>query len=225
MLALGTLVFASWIVITTAHPRAQPPIKCPITLWGGVPENATLSLFDANASPFSPKYTKGQNFSWSEILLIPNVDPSQFDYPHDKAIEVTINDSSIFLPGGGKPQIGFRRAGLLMGNGSDASNMSVKTFHWSVQQDPERRMNLTHEYMSVWHEANDYVSNQFSINTGVMLVQDKPKMSNVSTTGLDKHLWKILNRNNDVVWTTSVKWDDWQKFAITLDCEKNTLQV
>lgn len=107
-----------------------------------------------------------------------------------------------------------------MGNGSDASNVGVKTFHWSVQQDPERKMNLTHEYMNVWHETNDYTSNQFSINTGVMLVQDKPKTSNVSTTGSDKHLWKILNRNNDVIWTTKIEWDDWQNFAITLDYEK-----
>ncbi|CZR58415.1 uncharacterized protein PAC_08307 [Phialocephala subalpina] len=123
-----------------------------------------------------PKYTKGQNLSWSEILLLPDVDASRFDFASSKAVELTINDSSIFLPGGGKPQIGFRRAGLVMGNGSDASNVGVRTFHWSVQQEPQKRMNLTHE-------------------------------------------------NNDVVWMTEIEWDDWQNFAVTLDYEKNTLQV
>ncbi|KAE8443443.1 hypothetical protein EG329_001840 [Mollisiaceae sp. DMI_Dod_QoI] len=220
-----TALLAVWVAFVTAFPTASSPIKCPTTLWGGVPENFSLSAFDTNASPFSPKYTKGQNLTWSSILRLPDVDPSRFDLPSDKAIEVTINDSSIFLPGGGKPQIGFRRAGLLMGNGSDVSNVGVQTFHWSVRQDREMRMNLTHEYMNVWHEANDYQSNQFSINAGIMLVQDKPKVGNVSTTGLDKNLWKILNRNNDVVWTMEIEWDDWQNFAITLDYGNNTLQV
>jgi hypothetical protein len=104
-----------------------------------------------------------------------------------------------------------------LGNGSDESNVGVKTFHWSIHQDSSMKMNLTHEYMNVWHEANDYQSNQFSMNIGVMLVQDRPKLGNVSTTGLDGHLWKMLNRNNDVVWTRDIEWDNWQNFAITLD--------
>jgi len=106
-----------------------------------------------------------------------------------------------------------------MGNGSDATNVGVKTFHWSVKQDLDAKMNLTHEYMNVWHEANDYASNQFSLNTGIMLEQDKPIGSNVTTTGLDRRLWKILDRKNNVVWTTRIEWDDWQNFAVTVNYE------
>ena len=95
--------------------------------------------------------------------------------------------------------------------------MGVKTFHWSVKQDPARKMNLTHEYMNVWHEANDYASNQFSFNAGVMLEQDQPIDTNVSTIGLDKRLWKFLDRRNNVVWTTRISMDEWQNFGITLD--------
>jgi hypothetical protein len=78
-------------------------------------------------------------------------------------------------------------------------------------------MNLTHEYMNVWHEAGDYSSNQWSLNAGVMLVQDKPIDTNVSTVGLDKKLWKVLDRRNNVVWTTKIERDTWQNFGIVMD--------
>jgi hypothetical protein len=113
--------------------------------------------------------------------------------------------------------LGFDELVYSWGNGSDATNVGVKTFHWSVQQDPNAKMNLTHEYMNVWHERNDYNGNQFSFNTGIMLSQDKPTDSNASTTGLDKNLWKILNNKNDIVWATQIVWDGWQNFAVTLD--------
>ncbi|TVY67475.1 hypothetical protein LSUE1_G006814 [Lachnellula suecica] len=219
-------VLASFTAITTAVPTSHYDTKCPITLDGRVPINATLKTFDTDASPFNPDFTKGQNLTWSQILKLPAVAPSKFDLPiHSKAVEVTISDASIFVPGGGTQQLGFRRAGLLMGNGSDATNVGVKTFHWSVKQDLNAKMNLTHEYMNVWHEANDYASNHFSINAGIMLEQDKPTDSNVTTTGLAKNLWKILDRKNNVIWTTRIDWDVWQNFAVTLDYEKNTLQV
>jgi hypothetical protein len=219
VISISTAFAAALFGVALGSPvaRSVSAIKCPITIDGRVPTNFTLPMFDTTASPFSPQYSKGQNLTWSQIIKLPDVNASKFDIPGDKAIEVTINDQSIFLPGGGKQQLGFRRAGLLMGNGSDATNVGVKTFHWSVQQDSSMKMNLTHEYMNVWHERNDYNGNQFSFNTGIMLAQDKPTDTNVSTTGLDKNLWKILNNKNDVIWTTYIVWDNWQNFAVTVD--------
>ncbi|RDL33986.1 Uncharacterized protein BP5553_08354 [Venustampulla echinocandica] len=212
--------------LSIATPSSHSAIKCPITIDGRIPRNTPLSTFDTAASPFDANYTKGQNLTWSQILKYPDVDPSKFDgSSHNKALEVTINDFSIFVSGGTDVQHGFRRAGLLMGNGSDASNEGVKTFHWSMRQDWHARMNLTHEYMNVWHEANDYASNQFSLNVGIMLEQDKPKDGNVSTIGLDKRQWKVLDRRNNVIWTQKIVWDEWQNFAVTVDYEKNTLQI
>ncbi|KAH8596674.1 hypothetical protein B0O99DRAFT_619640 [Bisporella sp. PMI_857] len=219
------LLIATIIWSTNALSFPISITKCPITLDGRIPRATQLQAFDTSASPFNPNYTKGQNLTWSEILLFPKAQPSRFDHPGYKPLEVTVSDESIFAPGGGSPQIGFRRAGLLMGNGSDESNIGVKTFHWSVKQDLGRKMNLTHEYMNVWHEANDYASNQFSLNIGVMLEQDQPKDSNVSTIGLDAKLWKALDRRNNIVWTRKLVWDEWQNFAVTLDYEKNTLQI
>jgi hypothetical protein len=189
---------------------------------GRVPTSMALSTFDTSASPFNPSYVLGQSLTWSQVLEFPKVEPSKFDIPADKAIEVTLSDSSIFVPGGGEPQVGFRRAGLLLAqnNGSDATDVGVKTFHWSVRQDLTAKMNLTHEYMNAWHERNDYSANQFSFNTGIMLSQDAPTDSNVTTTGLDKRLWKFLDINNDVLWTTWIERDEWQNFAVTVDYVK-----
>lgn len=219
MAILNLALLAALASVTNAIPSAAPAIKCPIEIDGRVPLATTLKTFNTPASPFNPDYTKGQNLSWSQILKFPSVEPSKFDLPNDKAVEVTISDASIFVPGGGQQQVGFRRAGLLLGNGSDATNEGVATFHWSVKQDLDRRMNLTHEYMNVWHEANDYASNQFSLNTGVMLEQDQPIDSNVSTIGLSKRLWKVLDRKNNVVWTTQIVWNEWENFAVNLDYE------
>ena len=187
---------------------------------GRIPLDFALETFDTAASPFNPTYTKGHNLSWSEIIRFPGGEASKFDIPADKAIEVTIDDRSIFVPGGGSPQVGFRRAGLLMGNGSDATNVGVKTFHWSVRQDAGAEMNLTHEYMNAWHEANDYSFNQFSFNAGTMLEQDEPAGANVSTTGLEKSSWKFLDRENNVIYTRRIDWDVWQNFAVTVDYDR-----
>lgn len=227
MVGFKQLVFAACLVAcTVAAPKKCKPkaIKCPITIDGRIPESIDLATFDTSASPFNPDYSKGENVSWSEILRLPKVPASRFDKPGHKAVEVTINDDSIFAPGGNR-QWGFRRAGLLMGNGSDASNEGVQTFHWSVMQDKKAKMNLTHEYMNVWHEANDYASNQFSFNAGIMLIQDKPQEGTVDTTKLDKNLWKFLDRKNNIFWTTPITYNGWQNFAITLDYIKNTLVV
>lgn len=227
--SISIAAVAFFAALSEASPRHEPThghhgpaVKCNVTLDGRVPLDFTLKTFDTASSPFSANYSKGQNVSWSQILQFPSVDASKFDVPGNKPVEVTIDDRSIFVPGGGKQQVGFRRAGLLMGNGTDESNVGVKTFHWSVHQDPEEkmRMNLTHEYMNAWHEANDYASNQFSFNAGIMLSQDKPKDSNVTTTGLDKHLWKFLDRRNNVIWTTRIDNEEWQNFAVQLDYVK-----
>lgn len=86
-------------------------------------------------------------------------------------------------------------------------------------------MNLTHEYMNAWHETNDYSADQFSINTGIMLEQDQATNFKETTTRLNKRLWKFLNRDNDVIWTTWINWEDWQNFAVTVDYITNTLQI
>lgn len=189
------------------------PVQCPVVLDGRITQNTTLSVFDTNTSPFNPGYSKGQNVSWSQILEFPSVAPSLFDAstPESfKPLEVTIDDRSIFNPSGTNPQLGFRRAGLLLGNGSDASNAGVMTFHWSSKQDAARPLNLTHEYLTVWHETNDSSGSQFALQLGL------PLGSN-DTSEAASHSWKMLDRNNTVVFTSPLNFEEWSNFAVTVD--------
>ena len=233
--ALGFLAaFAAPLV--SAAPSTFSPVKCPVVKDGRIPQTFTLKDFDNTTSPFDPNYSKGQNLSWSQIAKFPRTDSSRFDFvsAHNttKPVEVTITDQSIFVPGGGAPQLGFRRAGFLMGNGTDETTVGVKTFHWSSKQPQPSfsqgftSMNLTHEYMNAWHERNDYTGNQFSINAGVLLSQDYP--ANCSTSSactatekkLPKKAWKFLDHGNNVVFVTPILYDQWQNFAVTLDYDK-----
>ncbi|KAG9236132.1 hypothetical protein BJ875DRAFT_439685 [Amylocarpus encephaloides] len=205
--------------------RPSPnPINCPLVLDGRI-RNASLSTFDTPSSPFDSKYVKGLNLTWSQILLLPPIKPSRFSSLSHGPIEVTIDNHSLFLSGGKNLQHGFRRAELILGNGSDASNSGIKTFHWSVKLDAQRALNLSHEYMLVWHESGDYSHNQWSLNLGVMLSQDRPLDTNISTVDLDKKLWKVLDGRNNVIWTHEPSSRGWMNFAVVMDGVNNTLQI
>lgn len=193
--------------------RGTGEIKCPVVLSGFVAADSTPTDFDSYAtSPFNPDYVRGEE-KFSTILQFPDVESSRFDNASTKAVEVTINDKSIF-----QTQNGFRRAGLqIQGdtNEDGPGTEGVRTLHFSVKQDPERTLNLTHEYLNVWHEAADFSSNQFNFQTGTI----------IGSSGSDKNNFQILNRQNTEVWSTPVDATAWQNFAITLDFVQNTLQV
>src|ERR1700689_1342064 len=97
---LSTAIAASCATLSAAISIPNSGIICPIVMDGRVPTNMALSTFDTSASPFNPNYVLGQNLTWSQVLEFPKVEPSKFDIPADKAIEVTLTDSSIFVPGG-----------------------------------------------------------------------------------------------------------------------------
>ncbi|KAM7217380.1 hypothetical protein V8F06_007227 [Rhypophila decipiens] len=210
-----------------AHPGPRPggkrphnhavnaPTKCPIVFDGRIKSTAELSEFDSyGTSIFNPDYVKGQNLKWSQILKFPtDAGNSRFDNETHKPFEVTLSDQSIF-----QTQKGFRRAGLQFQgdtNTGSPGSTGVKTLHFSVKLDPARPLNLSHEYLNVWHETSDYSANQFNFETGTILGQ----------TGLPKDTWKILNRQNKQIWSTPIDKTAWQNFAITIDYSKNTLQV
>lgn len=204
------LALLSALTVTAAPCAHQADIKCPIILDGRVKTTLTPPDFDSYAtSPFNPDYVKGNDLKWSDILLFPtDFGTSRFDANSSKPFEVTITDASIF-----QQQKGFRRAGLqIQGdtNTGSPANTGVRTIHFSVRQDPKRPLNLTHEYLNVWHEASDYSANQFNFEAGTILGQ----------TGLPKNTFKVLNRQNKQVWSTAIDNAAWQNFAITLDFNK-----
>jgi hypothetical protein len=197
----STALAAPWF-----NMHAEP--KCPIVFDGRVPIGTPPTFFDQNSTSaiFNPEFTKA-SIPWSQILKFPNT-TSRFDGDKFTSVEVTLSDESIF-----QKQYGFRRAGLQFNKDAPdgEGGKGVKTLHWSVKQDAERMLNLTHEYLNVWHEAADYSSNQIQFQTGTLI--DNPRA--------DKHAFKILDRKGKMLWSVPIsKQLDWQNFAVTLDYEK-----
>lgn len=183
-------------------------VKCPVVLDGRVPVATELSALDTTNALFNPDYVKGNNLSWSDILLFPSTANSRFDDADAfKSLEVTINNASIF-----QKQYGFRRAGLQFANDTNENStgyVGLKTLHWSVKQDPARALNLSHEYLNVWHEASDYSADQLMFQTGKMI--DIPD--------LDASAFKIFDRDSTLLWSTPIDETEWQNFAVTMDID------
>ncbi|KAI0125848.1 hypothetical protein BJ170DRAFT_450673 [Xylariales sp. AK1849] len=212
---LLTSLLATVAIARPGPLRARADITCPIVLSGQVPTSTQLTDFDSYATStiFNPDYVRASAVPWSQILLFPpNATNSRFDNSSYKPVEVTISDASIF-----QTQNGFRRAGLQLiddTNEGGPGTQGVRTLHWSVKQDAARTLNLTHEYLNVWHETSDYSANQFNFEMGTLIGK-----SDAADT------FKITNRNNEVVWSTPIDASAWQNFAVTLDFDQNTLQV
>ncbi|KAF5528513.1 hypothetical protein CGCA056_v000379 [Colletotrichum aenigma] len=203
----------------SAALTCRSPIRCPIIFDGRLPSTAVPTDFDApnggGWNPFNPSYVKGNALLWSDIVLLPSVPASRFDAAAgSRAVEVTISDESIFMS-----QRGFRRAGLQFAadtNTGSPGGEGAKTLHFSVRQDAERPLNLTHEYLNVWHETAAYDANQFNFQTGTIIGQP----------GLPEDAFKLLDRESRLVWSTPMATDgSWQNFALTLDFDENTIQV
>lgn len=205
LLALGATAVAA-IPYETRSPSSGA-VQCPVVLEGRIPASAALTDFDVDNVLFNYGYTKGNNLSWSDILLFPEVANSRFDNASYKSVEVTISDESIF-----QKQYGFRRAGLLFVNDTNEGSpgyKGLKTMHWSVKQDSARALNLSHEYLNVFHESADYSGDQFMFQTGAMLAY--PDMPSDT--------FKFFDRNATLLWSTPIDFEEWQNFAITLDID------
>lgn len=86
-------------------------------------------------------------------------------------IAVSVDNSSVFAPGGGNQQYGFRRTELIaQKNGSHTAlnaemEVGVTSFHFSIKLDPRKPLNYSHEYQVVFIEPNDG-SHVFGIQLG-----------------------------------------------------------
>ncbi|KFY56808.1 hypothetical protein V497_05966 [Pseudogymnoascus sp. VKM F-4516 (FW-969)] len=219
MHALSTLLVVAAPVLVAAQ-------NCPLQFDGRIPKAAKLGLLDTAKSPFNADYVKGAGLKWSEIAKFPKVSPpSLFDGSTYKAIEVTIDDASVFAPSADNVQIGFRRAELqpTSNTGSDPATTGIKTLHFSVRADTARPLNYTHEYQLAFLESADYSTNQFALKTGSIIDDSDPR-------GHLKKNWLRLvgNVNNDNGGKTLFEvpfGKDWHNFGLKLDFTKNTTQV
>lgn len=191
---------------------------------------AMKGLFDANGAcrpemesdceiPQSIASITGESTQLSHGIRDTNSN-IQFDGSTYKAIEVTIDDSSIFAPSADNVQIGFRRAELqpTTNTGSDPATTGIKTLHFSVRADTTRPLNYTHEYQLAFLESADYSTNQFALKTGSIIDDSDPR-------GHLKKNWLRLvgNVNNDNGGKTLFEipfGKDWHNFGLKLDFTK-----
>ncbi|ERT01205.1 hypothetical protein HMPREF1624_02447 [Sporothrix schenckii ATCC 58251] len=204
-----------------ALPLVASAQKCTIQFDGRVPSTFTAASFDTNNNLFSPSNVFGQGLKFSQLIQLPAVTGSLFDVNTVPA-EVTISDKSIFAPSADNVQTGFRRAELLpaSNSGTDPSTQGVKTLHFSVMQDAQRPLNLTHEYQLVFLESNDFSTNQLVLKAGTVLGQ---------AGNVDPNTLQLFgNVNSDppqVLFSTPFTPGVFHNFAVTLDFNKLTSQV
>ncbi|RDL42347.1 Uncharacterized protein BP5553_02326 [Venustampulla echinocandica] len=196
--------------------------KCPIQFDGRVPAAATPESFDANSSPYNPGYVLGQNLKWSSVLQFPSVNSSLFDASGTKAVEVTIDDKSIFAPSADNVQKGFRRAELLPTSvtGTDPSTTGQKTMHFSVMKDASRPLNSSHEYQLFFLESNDYSTNQVTLKYGTILGGAKPSDADTLTVTGNVNSSPVQNIFS-IKFTPGV----WHNFGLALNFNSRTTQV
>lgn len=198
-------------------------LSCPLAFDGRVPQTATGNTFVGGKLPYDPSYVLGANVTWRDALRFPNGPQALFDNSTSKAVEVTIDDRSIFTPSADNRQIGFRRAELLPkpANATDIVT-GIKTLHWSMKTDQYRQLNYSHEYQLIWLENQDYSANQFTIGTGT------PYGSN-STSDKDARSLFLLGTSATVpqqtLWKTSFTEGVWHNFGLVLDYTANEIEV
>jgi len=223
---MSTRLLAVLVFLVTARGAAVTAKSCNILFDGRIPLDAQPSDFDKNTSIYDHQFVHGENQTWAEVLKFPPVPQSLFDLSKkSKPIEVTINDNSIFVPGGGPPQTGFRRSELIpaLNNGTDITVQGTTTSHWSVRFDPARPLNFSHEYHPVWHETNDYSTSQITFQTGT------PFNASFEDGGVvhDPRTLRLAGRQSNspetIFFQTPFTEDVWHNFAVTLGWTDNTL--
>ncbi|KAI9703420.1 MAG: hypothetical protein M1820_005892 [Bogoriella megaspora] len=194
--------------------------KCALTFDARFPASATGSTVDSGALQFNNAYDLGQGQTWANVLKFPTTPASLFDNSSTKAVEVTINDQSIFQG----TQTGFRRSELLP-NAPSSSTTGIQTLHLSLQRDDTRPLNYSHEYMLAWLESSDYSRDQFCIGTGTIFGNG----NNVTTAAGAQTLFVRGNNLNAAtqidVFNTPFTSGVWHNLALTLNFNTNTIQV
>jgi hypothetical protein len=216
------LIIASIASVATAAGRRND-LSCPLTFDGRVPQSATGNTFDSGKLIYDPAYVLGANLTWKDVLRFPNGPHALFDNSTAKAVEVTINDRSIFTPSADNRQTGFRRAELLPKPANVTDSVTgIKTLHWSMKTDQTRPLNYSHEYQLVWLENQDYSANQFTIGTGT------PYGKN-ATTDEDTRTLFLLGTSatspQQTLWKTSFTPGVWHNFGLVLDYTSNQVEI
>ncbi|EUC50530.1 glycoside hydrolase family 131 protein, partial [Bipolaris oryzae ATCC 44560] len=195
---------------------------------GRIPQNFTGDTFETVKSPFNPKYVLGQNQTWKEVISFPNVEPSMFDrVAGTKPIEVEITDRSIFASSSEGRETALRRAELLV-NGKNQTVSGKVTWLFSMRTSPYA-LNLSHEYLLAFHEAQDFQADFWSLKVGLPMqetLRGPNGAESMLKTGSVIYLqgWKWAKKVQTYFMAPFTS-DIWHNFGLYLDFDDNQMQV
>ncbi|THU84686.1 hypothetical protein K435DRAFT_806507 [Dendrothele bispora CBS 962.96] len=193
---------------------------------GRLPLSYSTADIDASANPYLTVVKGSEAASHYSQPLGTSVPPTPLSTVQEQALSITIDGTSIFLPGGSNPQNGFRRTDFIAQNTSLTSSLTsvtevgVTKFHFSIRDDPDLPLNLTHEYQIVFIEPSD--------GTHVFDVQLGSPFTNPTAQDLpvaDAASLRVRDHASDVLFSTAFTNDTWHNFAVQVDWDQLTLQV
>ncbi|KAF8272614.1 hypothetical protein EI94DRAFT_248719 [Lactarius quietus] len=192
---------------------------------GQAPLTFTAANLNDTTSPYSTVQGSESASNYVQFLgtSIPPT-PLWDSTVQDQPVLVSIDNTSVFVPGGGQPQFGFRRTELVaqqnqVGNFTvfDGQIESNKTaFHFSMQVDSTKPLNLTHEYQPVFIEPADG-THVFDIQMGTPF--------NSTLPANQANVFRFRSHNTSVLFQTQVDPTAWHNFAVVVDWVNLTLQL
>ncbi|KAJ7244241.1 hypothetical protein C8J57DRAFT_1681029 [Mycena rebaudengoi] len=189
---------------------------------GRVPYSMHAAALDTSTGPFLT-YVDYSSFLGHSALPTPLWNDR--GRSSEQVISIKIDNTSVFVPGGGQPQYGFRRTELIAqknGNSTaldEVMEMGVSVFHFSIKADPARPLNFDHEYQIVFIEPSDG-THVFGIQLGSPFTNPTAQLP-----AKNAHSFKVLDHTLNVLFTTPFVPHIWHNFAITVDWDNRTLMV
>ncbi|TFK48809.1 hypothetical protein OE88DRAFT_1713906 [Heliocybe sulcata] len=217
---LSVVALISCVALTSAIPLLYD---------GRAPLNLTEADLDGSVGPYLT-VVKGatENASHYSSLLGFSVPPTPlWDtaslVPNEQAISITIDNTSVFVPGSGGPQYGFRRTEFIaQANGNHTALNEVldvgrTVFHFSIMRNDLLPLNYDHEYQIVFIEPSDG-SHIFGIQLG------SPFTDPTGTLPVpNAHSLKVLDHALNVIYTAPFTPLTWHNFAVQVDWANRTL--
>ncbi|EIW52471.1 uncharacterized protein TRAVEDRAFT_175614 [Trametes versicolor FP-101664 SS1] len=204
-------------------------LATPVIWDGRAPFNLTNADLDTSTGPFLTIVKGPENATHYDHLFghskLPTPLWNEGLLPREQVISVSIDNSSIFIPGSGGPQFGFRRTDIIAAVDGEHTELNARMetnttiFHVSIQKDLQRQLNYSHEYQIVFIEPSDG-SQVFKIQLGTPFTNPTGPLP-----GPNAHEFKVRDHALNVLFTTPFTDHAWHNFAVAVDWNNRTLAV
>ncbi|EPQ54874.1 hypothetical protein GLOTRDRAFT_106470 [Gloeophyllum trabeum ATCC 11539] len=143
--------------------------------------------------------------------------------PIEQSISISIDNTSIFVPGSGGPQYGFRRTEFIaQANGNHTAlnevlDVGTTVFHFSIIRNDILPLNYSHEYQIVFIEPSDG-THIFGIQLGSPFTDPTGPLP-----AANAHSLKLLDHALNVLYSVPFTPLTWHNLAVQVDWSNRTL--